>query len=357
MPDTSPIVRQWQLLNALSNRREGVTVRAMADEHSVSQKTVRRDLLLLRRIGLPLEEAEEDYGRKVWKITEPHTRPPLGFTLTEALALYLGRRFLEPLAGTHFWEGANSAFAKIRAALGDPVLKYLGKVASVVHPTRWPAGDYSRHAELIDALMVGVEDRKTTFIEYQSARATEPVSIELNPYGIVWHRGSVYLVADSRDHGELRHFKIDRISAVDVTKLPFQRPKDFDLARHVEQSFGILHGEGPARRVRILFDNEVALYVSEKSFHPSQQLTKQSDGRMIAEFEVGDLRELKAWVLSFGRHAQVLEPAELVEEMRGELAALVAIYTADRVAVTKPVPTTPRPQNPAGGRKPRRKPK
>ena len=42
--------------------------------------------------------------------------------------------------------------------------------------------------------------------------------------------------------------------------------------------------------------------------------------------------EIKRWILSFGRHAVVLEPEELRREIREELGAMSAAYGDGRVA-------------------------
>jgi predicted DNA-binding transcriptional regulator YafY len=153
MADVSPLLRQWTLLRLLDVRRQGATLREMSDETGVSPKTITRDLNLLRRVGFPLTEIVSDHGRKHWKLGDAARQPSLGFTLEEAAALYLGRQFLEGLAGTLFWSGAQSAFQKIRAALGEPALRHLQKLASTVYLHSHALADYSGRAELIDQLM------------------------------------------------------------------------------------------------------------------------------------------------------------------------------------------------------------
>jgi predicted DNA-binding transcriptional regulator YafY len=97
-----------------------LTIREMAADAGVGLQTIRRDLDLFRDLGFPLEEMTGEFGRKTWVMKTPCDQPPLSFRFDEALALYLSRRFLEPLAGTLFWEAAQSAFRKIRATLGEP---------------------------------------------------------------------------------------------------------------------------------------------------------------------------------------------------------------------------------------------
>jgi predicted DNA-binding transcriptional regulator YafY len=42
--------------------------------------------------------------------------------------------------------------------------------------------------------------------------------------------------------------------------------------------------------------------------------------------EIGDMTELATWVLGFGETARVVEPPDLVERVRKELAGALALY-------------------------------
>jgi proteasome accessory factor B len=230
------------------------------------------------------------------------------------------------LAGTHLWESAQRAFRKIRATLSDQSVRYLEKMADKFHRTTIGAGDYGKKGEVIDQLMIGIEDRRITFIAYQSLRSTEPVTYEIYPYGIVFHSNSLYLVAHSVDHGEVRHFKIDRLSSVDLETLKFNKPTDFDLQQHFADSFGIFRGDGKPQHIRVRFSPEVARFVEESHWHDSQNIQKQRDGSLIFEVTLTTLEEIKSWILSFGRYAEVLQPKRLREEMRDELSAMELVY-------------------------------
>lgn len=333
MTNVGPLQRQWNLLRLLSARRRGMTVQEMAQEASVSVKTVRRDLQTLSLAGFPLDETTEAHGLKRWMVQEGHRQSQMNFTLTEAASLFLGRQFLEPLAGTMLWDGARSAFRKIRSTLGESTVAYLEKVAAEFHQTAVGASDYSRKSEIIDQLMIGIEDRRSTFLTYQSASATEPVTYDVYPYGLVYHRGSLYLVAFSTDRNEIRHYKVDRIEDAEVTDLRFTPPQDFDLQSHLANSFGVFKGNGEPIRVLVEFAPRVARYVEESHWHESQKLTKQDDGRLLAAFELADTEEIKRWVLSFGMHATVLEPEDLRAEIDEEIRWMGENY--DGIATDK----------------------
>ena len=341
MADAAPVARQWTLLRMLSAQRLGLTVDEAAAELQVAVKTIRRDLRLFQQLGFRLEETVGEHGRKRYRLDTGHGAPPsIGFAVDEALALYLGRRFLEPLAGTLFWQAAQSAFRKIRASFGRTALDYVEKMAARLHQTAVGQGNYAAQADLIDRLLQGIEDRRATHILYRSARATESVEYEIHPYGLAMHRGSLYLVAWSRDHDELRHFKVDRLEEVHVSQFPFRPLPDFNLADHLANSFGIFHGEENVE-VEIRFSREVARYVSESTWHPSQQLAPHPDGTLTARFQLSTTTEIKQWILSFGRHAEAIAPKELRQELRNECAEMAKRYQPTK---KKPSPASRREQ-------------
>ncbi len=329
MADQLPLVRQWLLLRKLCSHHHGLTIKDMVHELNVGEKTIRRDLETFRAVGFPLKEVVGDFGRKTWHIEQGQAEPGLNFAFDEAIALYLGRRFLEPLAGTMFWQAAQTAFKKIRATLGTEALKYIDQFGTVFHQTMVGAGDYTKKAELIDELMVGIEDRKAVFITYQSLQATEPVTYDIYPYGLIYHRGALYLVGWSPQREEICHWKVSRIEDAEVTEVHFQRPEDFDLQKHLAKSFGVFHGDGDVK-IKVRFAPKVARYVSEANWHESQKLSPQKDGSLLAEFQLSDTEEIKRWIMSFGQHAVVLEPESLKEEIVAELKSLLAVYRQGR---------------------------
>ncbi|MEQ8785537.1 MAG: WYL domain-containing protein [Pirellulaceae bacterium] len=315
------------LLKLLAATTQGRAVRELADEMSVSEKTIRRDLAVLTDAGFPIEDKTGEFGRKAWRIAPSWSPSQMAFTFDEALALYLGRQFLEPLAGTLFWQSAQRAMNKIRATLTPSALRYVDRAAEVLYHTAFGASDYSRKADLIDALMVAIEDRHAVFLTYRSQRATEPVTYDAYPYGLTYHRGSLYLVGRAPQHDEIRHWKVDRIEVVEPAELQFSRPSGFNLRRHFADSFGIWDGRGRIA-VRIRFSADVARYVEESTWHASQKLQRQHDGTLIATFRLSAIEEIKSWILSFGRHADVLGPPELREEIATELQTLLMRYTS-----------------------------
>jgi predicted DNA-binding transcriptional regulator YafY len=91
----------------------------------------------------------------------------------------------------------------------------------------------------------------------------------------------------------------------------------------IGNAFGIIRGARTS--VRLWFDASVARIVERRSWHPSQKVTRVTDGIELA-LVVDGTDELLSWVLSFGEKAMVLEPEMLRAEARKIAKAMLARY-------------------------------
>lgn len=332
MRDETALRRQWALLRALSTRRFGLCIREMTELTGVKDKTIRRDLALFRAVGFPVVEDVGDFGRKTWRIVAGRDLPPLGFSFDESVALYLGRRRLDLLAGSPFAEAGASAFEKIRAAFSPAALAYIRQFERLFHDTGFGGHDYGTRSNEIDGIRSAIEDGVAARLRYRSDSEAEARERMVHPYGLVIHRAALYLVAHDPAAERIKHYKVDRIEAVEVTGDAFSRPPDFDLSTHLERSFGIYHHVGDPITVRIRFVPEVSRYVRETRWQKDQRLIDQPDGGVVAEFRVSCTQEIKSWTLGFGRKAVVLEPESLGREIADELEAMLTAYRETSVA-------------------------
>ena len=75
-----------------------------------------------------------------------------------------------------------------------------------------------------------------------------------------------------------------------------------------------------------MFDATVAHMVRDRLWHPSQRLVEEKDGSVTLSFQAGGRMEIVAWVLSYGRHAEVLAPAELRAEVAHQVQEMASRY-------------------------------
>lgn len=348
-PDNeTPVARQWRLLRLLATR-SGLGVEEAAAELEVSTKTIRRDLDVLRSAGFELAAEVTGSGRKSWRLAQEPD--PFSFSPDEAAAFGFAELLMRPIEGTYLGAAAARAIAKVESRLGTAAACELGKLRAAIRSTDAEGGGGPAD-EIIDAVLLATEETRELSIRYRSESApatprgkgdqsangqTEsddrrepdrPVWRTIRPYGVVWHRGQLYAVADCRFRKAVRTFKLTRIAEAVVQPERFERTGSaVDLEAVLAGAFGVWHDErATLQRVRVWFAPEAARYVTEGRWHASQQLLPQSDGSVIAEFLLTGCSELQAWVLSFGPRAELLEPPEARKAIRRELDAARGRY-------------------------------
>ena len=134
-----------------------------------------------------------------------------------------------------------------------------------------------------------------------------------------------------------RIMAMGRISMLRPTAKRFTVPAHFDFEHFTRHSFGVM--TGPVHRVRIRISPAWSRYVAERSWHVSQAVQPQFDQGIEITFRVAGLEEIRQWVLALGPEAQVIEPEELRNRVREDLAAALAQYP-DAAYEPAPLPDT-----------------
>ena len=248
--ESGTLSRQLRLMRILASRRLGVTVEELASEFGVSSKTIRRDLNRFREVGFPLDEAIEEHGRRRWSMSG-ESITGTGLSFDEAFALLLATQTIGSLDGTEIGEAARSAVAKLRSGLSESVLAYCDRLSQSISLIQSRGVDYADKADILETILLSHEECFNVFIAYQSRRSTEPISYPIAPYAIRQYQNSVYVIGHSDQHGEVRCFKLDRISEAEKTTFPFTLPSGFDAEEHLASAFGIFGGEAEQVRIKI----------------------------------------------------------------------------------------------------------
>ncbi len=310
-------------MQRLARSRGGVSLDDLADELECVRRTVYRDLDALQYAGFPVLQERRD-GRVFWRFVDSFRLGDVPFTADEILALAFGEDLLRTLEGTVFHDSVRSAIAKIRASLSPELAVYLSRLGESFRVLPGPHKSYAKMRDVIVALNDAVLRRRTVSMRYRTGGTGPASARELDPYRVWYRDGALYVVGRDHRSGEIRTFAVDRISTLATTERRFAVPREFDFDRHVGASFGVI--AEPAMPVRIRFDPRWAAFVSERTWHRSQQLTPLRNGGVELTMQVGGRAELRSWVLSFGSGAEVIEPARLRDEVREELAAGLARY-------------------------------
>ncbi len=341
MPRGRGLVRLIKLMLNLGGR-PGRTAKELATRLGCAERTVWRDLQILESSGVPLTNERD--GRQTRRfILDGHTRSlGLPFTHHELFALHFGRHLFRPLEGTLFQEAMRSALEKIQAGISPSALHLLHQLDQSISARTPGFKDYSRFRETIEVLREAIARRRSVEIQYHSFGRDDLTVRRVDPYHLWYQFAGLYLAAYCHTRKEVLTFAVERIQRIAPCPETFTRPPGLNLEGYLVGSFGLFRGR--AAQVRLRFSREVARYVAERQWHPTQRLDSLLTGELEMTLCVAPEIDLKRWILGWGKDVEILEPKKLREEMRAEwLAALRGTGgRQDRVTLGPPPPPQPR---------------
>ena len=302
--DSQRLTRLLRLIHTLSQGVDGVSVQDIATREGLDEKTIRRDLVLLKNMGLPLEERRAKFGRKLWLI-----RPEVEngqFNIFEGL------------------HSATETKKKERPRRSESVPTELEQM---LYFSTTGTRDFSRRAHLISTILQSITQRQALQLTYRKPSESASLQYTIHPYSLAaWH-GSLYVVARSVAAGAMRHFELDRIEGIEMLLEKYRIPRDFNVETYFQSTFGIFSPVGEQYRVEIEFSGPASEAVKKSCWHTTQKFHDQNDGTTVMHVILNDLQEVKSWVLSFGALARVLHPPELVAMVRQEVIQLLQTYS------------------------------
>ena len=310
------VIRQWKILKRIEAGRY-TSSQDLAEEHGVTERTIRRDIEALQEAGFPLYDERSD-GRKIWRLVEGYKqRLTQTFSLAELSALYFSKNLMSFLGGAPFAQDLEAAFAKIREALPARSLPYLERIQDLFSARPDPWKDYSSKRDVIVNLVDATLHQKQAKIGYFSFNSRRSKTYTVDPYRLVYYHGGLYLYARAHEYGEVRTFAVERVEKIEVLEEGFEVPADFSVSEYGRGAFGITGGE--PQTVEVLVAPSMAAYIRERVWHESQELEDREDGAVLLRMSVAPGFELKSWIKGFLPHVQVLKPAALRDEIAADL--------------------------------------
>jgi predicted DNA-binding transcriptional regulator YafY len=327
MADQIPLTRALRLLRQLGsgNWFTMAQLRNLLETHD-SIRTVQRTLSAIEDAGIYLERRTVAHGAHEVRLPSPFRVPNL-LSPDEALVALLLSPFAAHLAGSRMGEVLEGMLDKVDQLLPRQGLfaqTDLAELREWVLFSRSNQLAFPNMPSMVLQLLEAIVERRIVHVNYRRQAAVEEHSFAVHPHALVQHQGALYLLAWHPVHENWLHLAVHRMMRVGVIDDGFARQPEFKLADFVNGSFGIWHAE-PVY-VRLSFDSQVAAHVHERRWHPSQRWDERDDGRLELTMRVGLSPELRAWVLRWGDHVRVEEPAEFREELHRQLWSAAAQY-------------------------------
>lgn len=314
------LARKERVLSLLK-RSDGLTTQEIADALKLERRTVYNYLTELEHAGMiykdKLQWAAAPYDPIVLRRFE--------LAAEEAMVLYLAARLFVKQA-----DRRNEIAETVLFRLAEILSSDAGIDQAVAEAARQLATRPFEpgYQDIFRTIMRGYLYRQQVEIVYHPYRGEAfrtiiaPYLLEPSVLGF-----ATYVICHSSSVDALRTYKLERIQQARLLhKQPFEIPVDFPGLDLLKNAWSIYYGEETIP-VTLRFHPEVARRVRETNWHPSQQITEDTQpGYVCLRLEVADLTDLKPWIRTWGAHCEVLDPANLRDEMTGEARRMAHLY-------------------------------
>jgi len=199
--------RLLELIQVLRRHRQPVSGQALADELSVSLRTVYRDIQTLIGQGATID-GEAGLG---FVLRPGFVLPPLMFSDEELEALVLGLRWVAQRTDASFEHAAMNALAKIAAVLPDDLRNNVEGIGLIAVPSR----DADARHDLAP-IRAAIRSEQMVVLDYADVKG-EHTRRTIWPIALAFFENSRVLAAWCELRQDFRHFRIDRIIALHET--------------------------------------------------------------------------------------------------------------------------------------------
>lgn len=299
-----------------------LTARELAARLEVSPRTIHRDMEALSAAGVPVYALRGAAGG--WVLPDEYRTDAAGLHEAEVRALFLATP-ARLLADLGLDRAAEAALIKLLAALPAAGRRGADDVRQRIHldVAGWhPSEETAPHlAALQEAVWRG---RRLRLGYERHGGAT--VEREVDPLGLV-AKGSVwYLVAAAE--GEPRTYRVSRVREATVLDQPCVRPEGFDLPAFWEASKARFVTALPRYPVTLRVDPALIpeLRTAGRWSRVEQVDPPGADGWSGVRMRFELREDARACALGFGPRLEVLEPADLREEVARLAAGIVDLY-------------------------------
>jgi len=315
--------RRLQTIHHAVKERKFPNASSLAQELGVSSKTVQRDLDYLRdELEAPIEFDRLENGYSYSR--SDYVLPFLPVDGKDLFSIGVAAQFLALFGGTPLGRDLKDCYERL-AHLMPPAVRLRPEVVMEKLALRATAFRPVRE-ESWEAVSESLQRGRTLSIRYH--RPGEPAGEPriIRPYAFVLAGRDWMVLAEDQGASQVKLFYLARIEAAHLTEDRYTIPRTFDADRFFRNTFGLFVGDAKPFRMRVRFSPEVSDEVRELQFHPEQKIETTPAGEAILEMPAQSIKEARRFVLAWGKDAVVLEPPELIADLREEATGLARAY-------------------------------
>jgi predicted DNA-binding transcriptional regulator YafY len=309
-------------VRALLSSPHGATLEEIQARVECSRHTAMRTVAALEAMGEALVEEREE-RRLRYRITGGKNDKVTKLSTAHVLSVAVAREAIAFLEGTSLKEAFDEVVEMLESSLAPKAfaeLRHLQERVVLIEDAPWVKVD---RTDVIDGLVTGIArgDRVTL-----RGTGTDGERVfDFDPYTLLFWRGGIYVAGYSHHHNAVRLFGLDRLDDGEWKRgESFDVPASWDARARYGGSFDLF--DGPETTVRVEFSPKVARHVVRREWARNQRIEEHADGRVVLTVVARGTNLVTNWVLGFGEHAVVLEPASMRQDLARVTSRMAAAY-------------------------------
>lgn len=312
-----------QLAMMFQNSYCGLCIDDIQREFECSRRSAERmKSLLFDMFPEKIEEIPTTDKKKRWRFTKGTMNALISFTADD----FANLEYLKGLSNDeNRKKELDEVIAKIKALTPQKNLQSLDTdVSAILESEGFAVRQYSGvkvEPSVLEKLRNAMLAFKKIRFDYPTDKGNR--TITLNPYGIII-ADKYYLLGFNEYVNDLRLYKVDKISALEVFEEYFEKDEDFSLKQYCQNSFGIYREE--PLKVILEFDCSVADDVLNYHFHPTQKMKQLDNGNILVKFTAGGTEAICRELFKWGTNVKIKKPLKLKNIYKQHLCDVLNNY-------------------------------
>lgn len=171
--------------------------------------------------------------------------------------------------------------------------------------------------ENLYGLLHAIKNQVQIKFTYQKYWEDELTQRQVEPYALKEFKNRWYVLAKDLNDKKVKSFALDRLTALEITKIKFQLPINFDVNEHFKYSFGIISpNEDEPQEVILSFTPFQGKYIKSLPLHESQQVLVDNNVEFRLKLMLYITHDFIMELLSYGANLKVIEPVSLIDELK-----------------------------------------
>jgi predicted DNA-binding transcriptional regulator YafY len=295
------------------NSKKEFTAKEVANEFNVSVRTAHRYITDLSDIGIPIYSKQGRNGGYV--VLDNQVYPPILFSKDEIFAILFSFNYLGNYNNLPFNLSITSVKEKIYSLLPKGTLKEFKDLGDILQINEYR---FKHDAPFLKEIITAAINKNIVLIQYNSSRLKTDKKVV--PLGVYSYDGKWYSPALDIELMEYRLYRVDRI-------IDFKNSMDiYENLMSLKEWFFNYPINNP---VNLYVQLNRAAYLECADIYFLQNDLKYINDNYYTLEKTIDLSEIPFYtkiLLRLGINAKVIEPPELVNNLRREIKLMYSLY-------------------------------